>query len=93
MPGGRLCPDFTTEEGKKLLKEISEFSKPVLVLSGGTRKEDLLRFAYRPHMVVDSIADLLKNFPIAEHAAPPLISPPALDEDEEEEAAVAKLVH
>ncbi|MFA7061048.1 MAG: radical SAM protein, partial [Pedobacter sp.] len=32
--------DFTTEEGKKLLKEISDFSKPVIVLSGG---EPLLR--------------------------------------------------
>ena len=32
--------DFTTEEGKKLLKEISDFSKPVVVLSGG---EPLLR--------------------------------------------------
>ena len=27
--------DFTTEEGKKLLKEIADFSKPVVVLSGG----------------------------------------------------------
>lgn len=32
--------DFTTEEGKKLLKEIADFSKPVVVLSGG---EPLLR--------------------------------------------------
>jgi len=32
--------DFTTDEGKKLLKEISDFSKPVVVLSGG---EPLLR--------------------------------------------------
>ncbi len=32
--------DFTTAEGKKLLREISEFSKPVVVLSGG---EPLLR--------------------------------------------------
>jgi AdoMet-dependent heme synthase len=32
--------DFTTEEGKKLLKEIADFSKPVIVLSGG---EPLLR--------------------------------------------------
>ena len=32
--------DFTTEEGKGLLKEISDFSKPVMVLSGG---EPLLR--------------------------------------------------
>jgi len=27
--------DFTTEEGKKLLKEIADYSKPVVVLSGG----------------------------------------------------------
>jgi heme b synthase len=32
--------DFSTEEGKKLLKEISDYSKPVVVLSGG---EPLLR--------------------------------------------------
>jgi NagD protein len=32
--------------------------KTVLVLSGGTRREDLTRFAYRPDKVVDSIADL-----------------------------------
>jgi NagD protein len=30
----------------------------VLVLSGGTRREDLKRFAYRPDKVVESIADL-----------------------------------
>src|SRR5207248_2781011 len=30
----------------------------VLVLSGGTRREDLARYAYRPDLVVDSIADL-----------------------------------
>lgn len=30
----------------------------VLVLSGGTRREDLARYAYRPDIVVDSIADL-----------------------------------
>jgi NagD protein len=32
--------------------------KTVLVLSGGTRREDLTGFAYRPDLVVDSIADL-----------------------------------
>ncbi len=32
--------------------------KTVLVLSGGTRREDLSNFAYRPDKVVDSIADL-----------------------------------
>jgi NagD protein len=33
--------------------------RTVLVLSGGTKREDLLRYAYRPDTVVDSIADLL----------------------------------
>lgn len=32
--------------------------KTILVLSGGTCQEDLSRYAYRPDMVVDSIADL-----------------------------------
>ncbi len=32
--------------------------RTVLVLSGGTRREDLTRYAYRPDLVVDSIADL-----------------------------------
>ena len=32
--------------------------KTILVLSGGTRREDLDRFAYRPDKIVDSIADL-----------------------------------
>jgi NagD protein len=31
----------------------------VLVLSGGTSREDLKKFAYRPDVVVDSIADLV----------------------------------
>ncbi len=30
----------------------------VLVLTGGTRRDDLARFAYQPDLVVDSIADL-----------------------------------
>jgi NagD protein len=32
--------------------------KTVLVLSGTTRRDDLVRYAYRPDLVVDSIADL-----------------------------------
>jgi NagD protein len=32
--------------------------KTILVLSGGTRREDLTRYAYRPDKVVESIADL-----------------------------------
>jgi NagD protein len=33
--------------------------RTVLVLTGGTRKEDLAQFAYQPHVVVDSIANLM----------------------------------
>jgi NagD protein len=32
--------------------------KTILVLTGGTRHEHLTRYAYQPHKVVDSIADL-----------------------------------
>jgi NagD protein len=32
--------------------------RTVLVLSGGTRREDLVRFAYRPDFVAESLADL-----------------------------------
>lgn len=32
--------------------------KTILVLSGGTRREDLARYAFRPDKIVDSIADL-----------------------------------
>lgn len=32
--------------------------RTVLVLSGGTRREDLARYAYRPDVVVESLADL-----------------------------------
>ncbi len=36
--------------------------RTVLVLSGGTKKEDLDRHAYRPDLVVDSIASLVERF-------------------------------
>jgi len=32
----------------------------VLVLSGGTRRDDLKHFAYRPEMIVDSLAELVE---------------------------------
>jgi NagD protein len=32
--------------------------KSILVLSGGTSREDVDSYAYQPHMIVDSIADL-----------------------------------
>ena len=33
--------------------------RTVLVLSGGTQRDDLVHFSYRPDIVVDSIRDLL----------------------------------
>jgi NagD protein len=42
----------------------------VLVLSGGTRREDLARYAYRPDLVVESIAEL-RHERLAELFAPP----------------------
>lgn len=35
--------------------------RTVLVLSGGTKREDLEKFAYRPDIVVDSVADLIDD--------------------------------
>jgi NagD protein len=32
--------------------------RTILVLSGGTRREDLINYAYQPDLVIDSIADL-----------------------------------
>ncbi len=37
----------------------------VLVLSGSTSREDLARYAYRPHIVVDSVANLLTSAGLA----------------------------
>jgi NagD protein len=33
--------------------------RSILVLSGGTRREDLARIAYRPDLIVESVADLI----------------------------------
>ena len=41
-----------------ILGGVSMGYRTVLVLTGGTRREDLKRYAYRPDIVVDSIADL-----------------------------------
>ncbi len=32
--------------------------KTILVLSGGSKREDLANFAYQPDLVIDSVADL-----------------------------------
>lgn len=41
-----------------ILGGVSMGYRTILVLSGGTKVEDLVRYAYRPDIVVDSIADL-----------------------------------
>jgi NagD protein len=44
--------------------------KTILVLSGGTRREDLVRYAYRPDKVVESLADLSHEQLLEEFGAP-----------------------
>ena len=41
-----------------ILGGVSMGYRTALVLTGSTRREDLKRYAYRPDLVVDSIADL-----------------------------------
>ena len=43
--------------------------RTILVLSGGTRQEDVPRFAFRPDMIVDSVADLISSLPTPEFSA------------------------
>ena len=47
----------------------------VLVLSGGTRREDLSRYTYRPEKVVESIADLEHAQLLREFASPSATGP------------------
>jgi NagD protein len=35
--------------------------RTILVLSGGTRRDDLAKFAFRPDLIVDSVADLVAS--------------------------------
>lgn len=35
--------------------------RAILVLSGGAQREDLVRYAYRPDRVINSIADLIDS--------------------------------
>ena len=49
--------------------------RTVLVLSGGTQREDLVRYAYRPDLIVDSVADLCDDEPLlAAEAAAQMLS-------------------
>ncbi|RZA13088.1 MAG: hypothetical protein EOP10_30325, partial [Proteobacteria bacterium] len=36
--------------------------RAVLVLSGGTKQQDIARFAYSPDVVIDSVADINLDF-------------------------------
>jgi NagD protein len=45
--------------------------RTVLVLSGGTRREDLSRHTFRPDLVVDSVADLLEPTRFLSRRLPP----------------------
>jgi NagD protein len=44
--------------------------KTILVLSGGTRREDLVHYAYRPDKVVESLADLNHGQLVREFSSP-----------------------
>jgi NagD protein len=56
----------------------------VLVLSGGTKREDLCRYAYRPDFVVESLAELHQHF--EENGWMPLRSrAKEMDDDDEDE--------
>jgi NagD protein len=46
----------------------------VLVLSGGTNPDDLCRYAYRPEMVVESLAELSEHLEES-HWLPPWYAP------------------
>jgi NagD protein len=48
----------------------------VLVLSGGTRKSDLDKYAFRPHQIIDSVADLCRTPNVFDQ----LSVPPSLDD-------------
>lgn len=49
-----------------ILGGMSMGYKTVLVLSGGTKREDLRKYAYRPDVIVDSIADISYEAIVAE---------------------------
>jgi tRNA isopentenyl-2-thiomethyl-A-37 hydroxylase MiaE len=43
---------------------FSYVERTELVLSGGTQREDLVRYAYRPDLIVDSVASLCHDEPL-----------------------------
>lgn len=75
-----LTADQTTMIGDTMETDIlgggTMGYQTVLVLSGGTRREDLGRFAYQPDVVVDSIANLIDTL---EHRGGDTIAEAAID--------------
>lgn len=67
-----LATDETTMIGDTMETDIlggCEIGfRTILVLSGGTSREDLVNYAYRPDMIVNSIADLME-LPLMETCA------------------------
>ena len=64
-----------------ILGAVQSGAKSVLVLSGGTRREDLSLFAYTPDKVVESIDDLDPTALAAEFSASESIQPAGAPQD------------
>ena len=61
--------------------------RTILVLSGGTKREDLVRYAFQPDLVVDSVRDLIENGVIATRLPAPNLDDDSLDLNEWRSAA------
>ena len=85
MRSARKALDLTTSQTvvigdtmeTDILGGVQMGYRTILVLSGGTKLEDLDRFAYRPHIIVESVAELA-DAPLGIEA---LLPPPDLDDD------------
>lgn len=61
--------------------------RTILVLSGGTTRSDLGRYAFQPSMVVESVRDLIEGGVIATRLPPPNLDDDSLDLNEWRSAA------
>jgi NagD protein len=68
-----LSADETTMIGDTMetdiLGGVNMGYRTILVLSGGTREEDLKHYGYRPDLVVNSVADLYSQDFLRDSAA------------------------
>ena len=53
--------------------------RTILVLSGGTKRADLVRYAFQPDLVVDSVRDLIESGVIATRLPAPNLDDDSLD--------------